>query len=263
MAVSPVRPGHAVTVEYRVNGGPVRQAIGLSEPRVDDASARLFRAVLPGQPRGTVEFLPVLRFAGQPISPRLGEQAECPRYEVGCGAGEIADSAAMPSAERAGEPRFDWYTKFLWTGTMTVRKEVVGVLPDGLRINWHLVEGSFVGPDHEGTVLPGAADYMRIRQDGVGIVAVTELLQTRQGARLYCSYSGVFDLGADGYARALRGDFDPTPPFMVAPTYVTADKELAWLNRAQCIGLGRVDMKALRLEYDVYVIGVGGRRYAG
>jgi hypothetical protein len=129
-----------------------------------------------------------------------------------------------------------------------------------LRINWFLKEGSFTGPEHEGVILPGAADYMRIRQDGVGIVNVTELFQTQSGARLFCSYSGIFELGADGYARALRGDFDPVPPFVVAPTYVTADKELAWLNRAQCIGVGRVEMKALRLEYDVYAVGCGRRR---
>src|ERR1700747_1535072 len=83
VAVSPVRPGHAVTVESRINGGPVRQAIGLSEPRLDGANGRVFRAILPGQSDGTVAFLPVLRFAGQPISPRLGASAECPWYQVG------------------------------------------------------------------------------------------------------------------------------------------------------------------------------------
>jgi hypothetical protein len=38
--------------------------------------------------------------------------------------------------------------------------------------------------------------------------------------------------GPVGYARALRGEFDPQWPFVVAPTYATADKELTWLNRA-------------------------------
>jgi Protein of unknown function (DUF3237) len=264
VAVSPVRPGHAVAVEYRVNGGPVRQAMALPAPRTNDVQSRLFRALLPGQPSGVVEFLPVLRFAGQPVSPRLAESTALPRYRVAgdAVAAETAGSSATPSAEPAGEPLWDWDSTFLWSAKVTVRKEVVGVLPDGLRINWHLVEGSFVGPDHAGVILPGAADYMRIRQDGVGIVAVTELLQTRTGARLYCTYGGTFDLGAEGYARALREDFDPAPPFVAAPTYTTADKELAWLNRAQCIGAGRVNMKALLLEYDVYAVQVGGRRHA-
>jgi len=73
VAVSPVRPGHTVAVEYRSNGGPVRQTIAVPVPGAHNAPARLFRALLPGQPSGLVDFLPVLRFAGQPISPRLTE----------------------------------------------------------------------------------------------------------------------------------------------------------------------------------------------
>jgi xanthine dehydrogenase YagT iron-sulfur-binding subunit len=263
VAVSPVRPGHAVTVEYRVNGGPVRQAMALPLPRARNGATSVFRALLPGQTSGVVEFLPVLRFAGQPISPRLDESAECPRYHVGRSAVpvETATSSAAESPELAGKPRWDWGTRFLWSGTIIIRKEVVGVLPDGLRINWHFTEGHFAGPEHQGVILSGAADFMRIREDGIGIVNVTELLQTRTGARLFCSYGGIFDLGADGYARALRGEFDPLPPFVVTPTYVTADEGLTWLNRVQCISVGRVDLKALRIEYDVYVVDVGARTH--
>jgi Protein of unknown function (DUF3237) len=87
-------------------------------------------------------------------------------------------------------------------------------------------------------------------------------LQTTTGARVFCSYGGIVDLGADGYARALRGEFDPLPAFVGTPTYQTADMQLAWLNRCQCVCVGRVDMKALRVEYDVYAIEVGGRKDA-
>jgi len=269
VAVSPVRPGHAITVEYRVNGGPVRQAIALPVPGAHDAKARLFRALLPGQPSGLVDFLPVLRFAGQSISPCLRDSHDCPRYQVGSGTAPVPTasatpgSSATPGPELAGEPRWDWDARFLWTGSIGIRKEVVGGMPDGLRINWYFTEGRFVGPDHEGIVLPGGGDFMRIRQDGIGVVnVITELLQTRTGARLYCSYGGMFDLGPDGYTRALRDDFDAFPPFVTSPTYTTADKELAWLNRAQCLGLGRVDTKAMRIEFDVYAVGVGGRKRA-
>ncbi len=254
VAVSPMRPGHAVTVEYRVNGGPVREAIGLIEPRIHDQNARIFRAVLPGQSGGLVEFLPVLRFAGQPISARLAESAECPRYQVGCGAApnETAQSPATSSANSALEPRWDWDARFLGTCTIILRKEVVGAVPDGLRIIWRFVEARFAGPVLEGTFLPGAADFMRIRADGVAIVQVQGCIETRKGARIYTSYGGNLDLGRDGYDRALRGEFDPWPPFVRAPTYATADKELEWLNRAQCLIVGRVDMKALRVESDAY-----------
>ncbi|HTU54158.1 MAG TPA: DUF3237 domain-containing protein [Acetobacteraceae bacterium] len=263
-AVSPVRPGHAMTVDYRLNGGPLRQAIGLAEPRAHHRNGRLFRAVLPGQPGGLVEFLPVLRFAGQPISPRLGEADDYPSYRVGDSApGEATPPAAIPPGRLAGQPLWDWHSRYLWSGTIMLHKEVIGPVPDGLRIAWHFTEGHFVGPDIEGDILPGAADWMRIRADGIAIVDVKEVLRTRSGARLYCTYGGILELGADGYARALRGEFDPLPSFVTTPTFATADKELAWLNRVQCVEVGRVDLKAMRVEYDLYAVEVRGRRRAG
>jgi hypothetical protein len=264
IAVFPVRPGHAVTVEYRVDGGPVRQAIGLPRPRVGDWNARLFRAILPAQRGGLVEFLPVLRFASQPISQRLVESAQPPRYRVARAAvpTESAASSTPPGDTSSGRPRWGWGTKFLGSLTATLRKEVVGAAPDGLRIDWHVKEGSFVGSGLDSVVLPGAADWMRIRKDGVGVVSVQACFETRTGVRIYGSYGGFFDLGPDGYARALRDEFAPLPPVVVTPTYATADKQLEWLNRVQCIGVGRVDMRALRVEFDVYVVQVGERIHA-
>ena len=249
VAVSPVRPGHAVTVEYRLDGGPVREATALPQGRTRDRNARLFRAALPGQPTGLVEFLPVLRYAGQPVSPRLGEATDHPSYRVGGGnSGESAAPVSVPGIRLAGKPLWNWQSRYLWSGTMMLRKEVIGDVPDGLRITWRFTEGNFLGSGIEGDILPGAADWMRIRDDGIGLVDVREVLQTRTGARLYCSYSGIFDLGSDGYDRALRGEFDPLPAFVTAPTFATADKELAWLNRVQCLGLGRVDLRAMRIK---------------
>jgi predicted small integral membrane protein len=264
VAVSPTRPGHTVIVEYRVNGGPVRQTIAVPEPPIPNVHGRLFRAILPAQSGGLVEYLPVLRFAGQPISPQLGELAEASRYQVG-GATPVEAPAppAKPSTELSAQPRWDWAGKYLGSCTIFLRKEVVGTMSDGLRVDWHFKEAHFVGPHLEGEFLPGAADWMRIRPDGVALVQVIGCLQTTRGARLFCSYGGIVDLGTDGYARALRGEFDPLPAFIGAPTYQTADKELEWLNRAQCLCVGRVDMKALRVEYDVYVIEVGGRKASG
>ena len=102
---------------------------------------------------------------------------------------------------------------------------------------------------------------MRIRRDGVAIVNVQACFETREHVRVYGSYGGIFDLGPDGYARALRDEYDRLPPVVVTPTYATADPRLEWLNRAQCIGVGRVDMTAFRVEFDVYVVRVGERAH--
>lgn len=261
VAVSPIRPGHVVTVDYRVNDGPLRQVTAVPDLRAQGVNARLFRATLPAQTSGLVEFLPVLRLAGQPMSPRLEESAEPLRYEVGRAATSVdaRRSHASEAAVPGGQPHWAWDAKFLGSLTVGLRKELVGVTPDGLRIDWHVTEGSFVGPGLDLVVLPGAADWMRIRKDGVGIVNAQLCFETPTGARIFASYGGIFDLGPNGYARALRDEFDPLPPVVVTPTYATADPQLEWLNRAQCIGVGRVDMAALRVEFDVYLVGVGGR----
>ncbi len=210
----------------------------------------LLRAVLPGGPGSVVGRLPVLRLVGEEIASSLQALSAASPHE------ERSGTAAKVTCER---PRWAWNAKFLGSLTAMLRKEVVGVMPDGFRINWHVTEGSFVGPGLDARILPGAADWTRIRQDGVGIVNVQACLETRTGERIYASYGGHFDLGPNGYARALRDDFDPLPPVVVTPVYATADARFAWLNRAQCIGVGRVDMRTLRLEFDVYAVHVGDR----
>lgn len=171
----------------------------------------------------------------------------------------VAQQEGADANAGAIEPRWGWSTTFLGSLTALLRKEVVGVTPDGLRINWYVRSGSFVGPNLEAVVLPGAADWMRIRRDGVAIVSVQACFETKTGVRVYGSYGGVFDLGPDGFARAEKDEFDELPPVVVTPTYATAAPEMEWMNRAQCVGVGRVDMKALRVEFDVYLVRVGGR----
>jgi truncated hemoglobin YjbI len=259
VAVAPFRPGHAVAVDYRVNGGPVRQIAALPELPGQAVDGRLFHATLPAQSSGVVEFLPILRFAGQPISPGLSDSREVPSYTVGqkpAGQSLAVDSA---STCRDVAPKWEWGTTFLATLKATLRKEVVGATSDGVRINWHVKEGSFAGPQVRGIVLPGAVDWMRIRPDGIGVMSVEACLETSTGVRIYASYAGHCDFGLDGYARALRDDFSSWSPVVVTPTFATADPQLAWLNRAVCIGVGRVKMSTLRVEFDIYVANVGDR----
>jgi hypothetical protein len=61
-------------------------------------------------------------------------------------------------------------------------------------------------------------------------------------------FGGIFDLGINCYASALHGELDPLPVFVVTPTDKTADRDFVWLNPTQCVAVGRVDIKALRLD---------------
>lgn len=217
----------------------VRGAVtGLADGPVAQPGAESVRRLGPAASVGLVEL-------GSP--PRLDAvEPGTPRARVSTG----ADSGTVG-------PQWAWDTAYLGTLTATLRKETVGVTPDGLRINWHVIAGRFAGPGFDFRVLPGAADWMRIRTDGIGIVNVHASFETSNGARVYGSYAGHFDLGPDGYARALRDEYDALPPVVVTPTYATADPTLAWLNRVQCLGVGRVEMKSFRVQFDVYVVRVG------
>jgi len=259
--VSPVRPGHSVTLEHRVNGGPVTEQVAQPELRASAPGERLFRAVLPPSPGGLVEFLPVLRFAGQPISSRLAETPRPPCFETRPqSALERENSSARASSPA---PIWDWDANFLGSVRATVCEQRVGKTPDGLRINWRIDHGRFAGPAIDAVVLAGSGDWMRIRPDGVALVDVRACLETTEGARISVAYQGFLDLGSDGYDRALRGEFAPFPPLVVAPTFETGDPRLSWLNRAQCLGVGRVDTAARSYAFDIYVVEVGDRRRVG
>jgi len=265
ITVSPARPGHVVALDYRVDGGVIRRVNALPSPMDAMAQDRSFQVVLPPQPAGLVEFLPVLQAGGLTLSPPLKDSLHPPSsYHVAAppSPSPVPSPMRLPASANPranGMPRWAWGGKFLGALTARLSKEVVGPTPEGLRINWHVEEGHFQGPGLRATILPGATDWMRIRQDGIGIVEVTACLQTETGIRIYSSYGGMFDLGPDGFARALRDDFDQLPPLVVTPTYLTAAPALAWLNRLQCIGVGHVHLKNLKLEVDVYQIELGGR----
>ena len=43
--------------------------------------------------------------------------------------------------------------------------------------------------------------------------------ETDDGALLLSRYYGIFDLGPDAYERALRNEFAPVPPLVLAPQF--------------------------------------------
>ena len=91
-------------------------------------------------------------------------------------------------------------------------------------------------------------------EDGTAIVAVRATLRTDDGARVFTEYSGVLDLGQDGYQNALKGDFPPRPRVYLAPRFVCASPAYRWLNRLQCMGIGYVTMADLEVNYDLYAM---------
>ncbi len=82
-------------------------------------------------------------------------------------------------------------------------------------------------------------------------------IETHDAALVYTAYSGVMDLGKDGYQKFLQKDLTAVIHLQSAPRYYTAHPEYQWLNRIQCMGVGQADIGGLEVSFDIYAIRSG------
>ena len=132
--------------------------------------------------------------------------------------------------------------------------EVIGPCPGDVRFNFPLTGGEVWGPQLSGKVRPGGVDFATLRTDGVIILDVRGLLESNDGALIDIAYSGVLDLGPDGYANFLKGVMPPQLQIRAVPRFRTAHPSYHWLNRLQCYAIGAADLAAQSATYDVYAL---------
>ena len=114
--------------------------------------------------------------------------------------------------------------------------------------------GTVRGSRLNGEIEHAGGDWMLVRRDGIGLSEIQVLIRTPDGAVAMGEYGGVVDFGADGYAALAAGRGPERAAVQLTPRYVTAAPQLRWLNRLQCLGLGRVTLATLIVEYDLYAM---------
>ena len=252
VTVVPRHPGNVVAVHYRVDGGrsETLPATAVSSPWT--AESQQFCAVFPPLPPGAlVEYRPVCENAGRRV-PALGPTDFPACFRVPR-APAPAEPPAGPNRKRVAGPE-PLVTEYLMSVSAFVSKpEVFVETPEGLRVTWELVSGTFEGPRLRGVVRE-AVDLMTIRRDGIGVMDVQAILETHDGAFIYDTYSGIFDLGEDGYENFRAGRYPKAPLARAAPKYVTVDARYTWMNRIQCVLAGQVFMDTLNFVYDAYIV---------
>ena len=132
--------------------------------------------------------------------------------------------------------------------------EAIGPVPEGIRVNTYCQGGEVAGPKLRGRCRSVGGDWLTIRTDGIAILDVRTTLESHDGALIAITYSGVADLGSDGYQRFLDGDLPARLTLHVVPRFQTAHPEYLWLNRVQCLGIGEADMERSHVSYDVYAV---------
>lgn len=242
-------PGSQLVLSLRSNIRQPTKVRGWSEDVFGVACPRRFRARLPALAVGeTLELVPVIESMGRVLQslPERTVQAAPPTRPA-------ADAPEPP----LGVPRYEWTTEFL--GAFTVQlvnpPESFGPGPGGMPITYLIKSGDIRGPRLNGRVHGG--DWMMLRPDGVGMAESRISYETDDGARIQSRYYGILDLGPDGYARAKRNEFDPMPPLVLAPRFFTSHPRWLWLNRLQCIAVGRAMMAELLVRLDIYAVRAG------
>ena len=132
----------------------------------------------------------------------------------------------------------------------------LGEIPQGHRRIVPLTGGTFVGPEINGTLVPGAsADWQVVLADGTALGDVRYTLQTGGGDLLYVQSRGVRHGSPEVLARLGRGeDVDASEyTFRTATQIETAAPALDWLNKGIFISVaGR---RPGGVIYETYLVG--------
>jgi len=101
--------------------------------------------------------------------------------------------------------------------------------------------GDFEGPKLRGRILPGGADCMLVRPDGVVVLDVRVPLETDDGELIFMCYKGLRHGPPEVMEQLARGEtVDPSAYyFRITPWFETGAQKYDWLNRIVAVGTGQ------------------------
>jgi Protein of unknown function (DUF3237) len=132
--------------------------------------------------------------------------------------------------------------------------EAVGLLPEGLKVNFYNTGGEVNGPRIRGKLRPVGGDWVTVRKDGVAILDARVTFETDDGAVILVTYPGVIDFGEDGFERFQRGALPPAAQIRISPRFFTGHPNYVWLTRLHCLGIGEYSPANRTASYDVYAV---------
>src|SRR5262245_32035849 len=160
---------------------------------------------------------------------------------------------SVPSRSDLPEPRLSLVFRL----EATVGQPLdLGVTAQGHRRIVPLTDGTFTGPQLNGTLLPGAsADWQIVLPDGTALGDIRYTLQTDGGDLLYVQSRGVRHGSPEVLARLGRGEpVDPSEyTFRTATQIEAAAPELEWLNKGVFISVGA--RQPDRVIYETFLVG--------
>jgi hypothetical protein len=256
--VAPAHPSNAVKAIYSLGGGPDCEVRGHAIGQDRTTGTQTFAIDLPQPVAGmAVLWRPVLMRSGRVLDPVRGgaapEALPVPAEEAS------GKPSRVPARSDSGEPqRFPLQPIYLFRVAVPIVPDAIpaGQTPEGMPFCFSIGPGGTVrGPALEAEIVPRDADRLRMRSDGIGIADAEATLLTAKGEAVLTFYSGLIDIGADGYAALLSGRPPQDAPARFAPRYLTSSPRLGWMNRLQAFAIGEASLRRCLVEYDVYAFG--------
>ena len=156
---------------------------------------------------------------------------------------------ALSTARVAPPPDFAFRMEATFTDVA-----VIGMLPEGLRIDAHY-NGSMIAGPLAGAIVRGV-DYLLIRSDGVTVLDVRETITTATGsciavrAQGYGSVRSEPQAGADAVPPqgAKVAWPDASSPLLGVAICQTTDPEFLWMNEAMLVFNGTANLGTGKLQ---------------
>jgi hypothetical protein len=255
VGVHPANPTNALNIRYRVDGGIPQTAAGRALNTDYAKNSAYFIVSFPSFPVGDiVEYSPVLSCGGRQVPSPAVAKGFPSKFRLAPNAPRLPDARAHRAEARGQQVA----AELEYLATVKVRLDkplLVGDSPEGVRIDFFALDGTVAGPKLKGRVVARSSDHMFVRPDGIGVIRVRAIVATDDGAMLEIEDTGSIDFGPDGYSRALANDLPPRSDLVICPRVLTGHPKYLWLNRLQCLGLGKTCLDELTFHYDFFAVG--------
>lgn len=160
----------------------------------------------------------------------------------------------MDAIETAPQIPYNVEHIFSYTGIVGNAPEVIGPVPEGIKVNFYNAGGEITGPRLRGRLGSAGGDWATVRRDGVALLDVRVTFETHDGALILVTYQGMADFGPKGYETFLRGELPPAVQLRISPRFYTSHRDYLWLNRLFCFGVGEYNAAAHTASYDIYAV---------
>jgi hypothetical protein len=131
--------------------------------------------------------------------------------------------------------------------------ERIGPSPDALISHYAVAGGEIQGPQLAVLTVQSGSEWTTLGGDGIASVEARHTLRTVSKGLIFVNLSGIYDLGDRAYEDVLLGGrLHRFGRAELSLRYQTAEPEYRWLNRLQCIAIGKRDFRRSRLTIDIY-----------